>query len=137
MALLLFSRRCEHCNNIIEYVRKNEPLHSVVSFHDVNQKGIPDQLKGKISSVPTMITKDGGLLVGKEILSWFESILPSEFQGMGGDSMSGLDLDNPEEGDGGMFNLDNYGGAIAAQMTPELEARINVKVSDASYSERQ
>jgi hypothetical protein len=136
MALLLFSRRCEHCNNIIEYVRKNEPLHSVVSFHDVNQKGIPDQLKGKISSVPTMITKDGGLLVGKEILSYFDSILPTEFQGVGGDSMGGQDLDNPDGDDGGMFSLDNYGGAIAAQMTPELEARINAKVSDA-YSERQ
>ena len=131
MALLFFSKRCEHCKNVIDFVRKNKPLHSVVSFHDVNEKGIPEQVKGKISSVPTMVTKDGNILVGKEILSWFDSILPSEFSGVDGGGLGGASLDDPEGGDGGMFELDGYGGNIGAQMTPELEAKINSSVSDA------
>jgi len=131
MALLFFSKKCEHCNNVIDFVRKNKPLHSVVSFHDVNIKGIPAQVKGKLSSVPTLVTKDGKMLVGKEILSWFGSILPSEFEGVGGGGVGGASLDDPDGDDGGMFDLEDYGGDIGAQMTPELQAKISSSVSDA------
>ena len=57
MALLLFSQRCQHSMKIIKYVQDNKALHSMMVFHDVNKLGVPDELQGKINSVPVLLTK--------------------------------------------------------------------------------
>ena len=136
MALLLFSKRCQHSMKIIKYVQDNKPLHSMLRFHDVNQLGIPEELQGKINSVPVLLTKnDHKILVGKEIMAWFESVLPVEFEGA--DSGFGASLTDPEGGGGdGMFQLDSYGLALAPPMTSEMQSKIDQSVQDA-YQQRQ
>lgn len=136
MALLLFSQRCQHSMKIIKYVQDTKPLHSMLLFHDVNKLGVPDELKGKINSVPVLLTKsDQKILVGKEIMAWFESVLPSEFEGA--DTGFGASLTDPEGGGGGgMFELDSYGLALAPPMTKDIQARIDQSVQDA-YQQRQ
>tara|TARA_B110000285_G_C14874923_1_gene491022 strand:- start:230 stop:532 length:303 start_codon:yes stop_codon:yes gene_type:complete len=92
--------------------------------------GIPPQYKNKITRVPTMLTKNGKLLVGNEIRNWLESLLPVqdlEMCGFGGCSMTTLE----GEGLGDIFGLDDYGRSLQPPMTKELEERINQSVSDA------
>lgn len=135
MALLLFSQRCQHSMKIIKYVQDNKPLHSMMLFHDVNKLGVPEELQGKINSVPVLLTKsDQKILVGKEIMAWFESVLPSDF--VGADTGFGASLTDAEGGDGDMFALDSYGLALAPPMTKDMEARISLSVQDA-YQQRQ
>ena len=136
MALLLFSQRCQHSMKIIKYVQDNKSLHSMMVFHDVNKLGVPDELQGKINSVPVLLTKgDQKILVGKEIMAWFESVLPSDF--VGADTGFGASLTDPEGGaDGGMFELDSYGVSLAPPMTKDMQSRIDQSVSDA-YQTRQ
>jgi hypothetical protein len=121
---------------IVKYVQDNKPLHSMLMFHDVNKLGIPDELQGKINSVPVLLTKsDQKILVGQEIMAWFESVLPSDF--VGADGGWGASLTDPEGGgDGGMFELDSYGVSLSPPMTKEMQSRIDQSVSDA-YQSRQ
>jgi hypothetical protein len=80
-----------------------------------------------------MLTKNGKLLVGKEIKNWLTSLLPSndlshhEF-GAFGSSMSSID---GKDSDDAVFNLDSYGVSLQPAMTKELEERINRSVSEA------
>ena len=119
--------------NVIDFIKENKPLHNIVTFHDVNVRGIPPNLQNKITSVPVLITKDGGLLSGKEIIPWFQNLLPSEFTGIGG-GVSSQDLDgNDEIGD--FFALEDYSKDLAAPMTKDLQNKIDMKVNDA-YTDR-
>ncbi len=119
--------------NVIDFIKENKPLHNLVTFHDVNVKGIPPKLNNKITSVPVLITKDGGILSGKDIIPWFQNLLPTEFTGMGG-GMSSQNLDgNDEIGD--FFALDDYSKELAPPMTKDLQSRIDMKVNDA-YTNR-
>ena len=112
MALLLFSQRCPHSMTIIKYVQDTPALHSMLSFHDVNKLGVPEDLAGKISSVPVLLTNsDKKILIGREIMAWFESILPSEFVGVD-DAFGGASLTDPEGGGDAMFELDSYGPTV-------------------------
>ena len=137
MALLLYSRRCKHSADIIEYIQGNQQLQQIVKFQDVNQQGIPPQYSGKITRVPTMLTQTGKLLVGSEIKQWLSSLLPNEewgnhsFGGFGG-SASNLEGENEDS----MFSLNNYGQSLQPAMTPELKAKIDKGVSYA-YKEYQ
>nr|QOR60451.1 hypothetical protein [Bathycoccus sp. RCC716 virus 2] len=133
MSLLIYSPQCNHSLDIIDYISKNEQLKSIVSYHNINERGIPPQYKNKISRVPTMLTKNGKLLVGNEIKNWLSSLLPVkevEMAGFGNCSMTTLD----GEGNNELFGLDDYGMALQPAMTPELEEKINRSVSDAYNS---
>lgn len=130
MSLLIFSPKCAHSVDVINYVNKYPQLKQLVQFHNINVLGIPPQYRAKITRVPTMLTKNGKILVGKEIQNWLESLLPTEdFEAcdFGGCVMTTLD----GEGSSVMFGLDDYGRSLQPAMTPELEARINRDVSDA------
>ena len=70
MSLLIFSPQCNHSLDIISYINKHETLKQIVSYHNINKLGVPPQFKNKISRVPTMLTKNGKLLVGNEIKNW-------------------------------------------------------------------
>ena len=135
MALLLFSRKCKFSNDIINFIKENKPLHTVVSFHDVNVKGVPPELRTKVTSVPTMVTKDGNIMVGKEVKEWLTSMIPSEFTGAYSSSTVGMqDFADPNANDGSMFSLDSYGASLKPPMTKELQEKIDKDVSDAYNS---
>ena len=130
MSLLIFSPNCRHSVELINYINNNAHFRQIVKFHNVNTTGIPDQYRNKISRVPTMLTKNGKFLVGKEIHNWLESLLPSEHIdtcGFGKCEMTTLDGD----GSSSFFSLDEYGRSLQPPMTPELEEKINKDVTQA------
>jgi len=130
MSLLIYSPQCSHSLDIIDYIQKNENLKQIVSYHNINKLGIPPQFKSKISRVPTMLTKNGKLLVGNEIKNWLESLLPIkevEMAGFGTCAMTTLE----GEGTDDMFGIDDYGISLQPPMTTELEEKISRSVSDA------
>jgi hypothetical protein len=81
-----------------------------------------------------MLTKNGKLLVGREIQNWLESLLPVEeletcnFSQINSTSLNG-------EPTGEMFGLDQYGRSLQPPMTKELQEKINRKVEDVAYSD--
>jgi hypothetical protein len=136
MSLLIFSQKCQHSRELIDFIRARPQLTQLVRYHDVNRQGIPPEYRKKITRVPTMLTKNGKILVGSEIKAWLMSLLPNEevsFDDMGSFSCAMTSLDNDEEvrSGGGVFELDNYGSTLQPAMTPELEAKINRSVNDA------
>ena len=132
MSLLIYSPQCNHSLDVIDYINKHPQLKQIVRYHNINQLGIPPQYKNKITRVPTMLTKNGKLLVGNEIRNWLESLLPTqelETCNFSGGGCSSTTLDG--EGSGEIFGLDDYGRSLQPAMTPELEEKINQSVSDA------
>ena len=130
MSLLIYSPRCKHSMDIIEYIQGHTQLKQLVHFHNVNTQGIPKNYQNKINRVPTMLTKNGKILVGNEIKNWLDSLLPKkdiEHGGLGG-SCSMTTLDGNDR-DPNMFYLDNYGQSLQPAMTKELEEKINRDVS--------
>jgi len=130
MSLLIFSPKCNHSLDIIEYVNGNPQLKRLVQYHNVNTMGIPPQYRNKITRVPTMLTKNGKILVGNEIKNWLESLLPArelESCDFGNCVMTTLDGESNQA----MFGLDDYGRSLQPPMTKELQDKINQSVSDA------
>lgn len=130
-ALLVYSNKCKHSQSVIQYINSNQQLKQIVKFHDVNLYGVPQQYAKHITHVPTMLTKNGKVLVGKEIKNWLESLLPSEFTscslyGCG----LGTNLDNTDDSDN-IFSLDNYGVSLQPAMTQELQDKISQSVNEA------
>lgn len=130
MSLLIYSPKCSHSLDLIDYIKRQPQLAQLVNYHNVNTQGIPSQYAHQITRVPTMLTKNGKFLVGNEIKNWLESLLPNneiETCGFGGCSMTTLDGENNSD----IFGLDDYGRTLQPAMTPELEEKINrdVKVT--------
>jgi hypothetical protein len=134
MSLLIFSPKCNHCLEIIEFVKNHQQLKQLVHFHNVNTHGIPGAYAKKINRVPTLLTKNGKILVGREIKNWLESLLPSNdiFHHELGSGMFTFSLDGDD--DGGIFSLDHYGQSLQPAMTRDLEEKINRNVSE-SYND--
>lgn len=138
MSLLVYSPRCKHSMEIIEYINNHAQLQQLVHYHNVNTQGIPPAYRNKITRVPTLLTKNGKILVGNEIKNWLESLLPNdEIQHWGvGDMSSMTNLDGGDNC-GDMFALDNYGQSLQPAMTKELEAKINRDVAKGTvYTEQ-
>lgn len=130
MSLLIFSPKCSHSTELVNYINSNAHFKQIVQFHNINTMGIPAQYRNKITRVPTMLTKNGKFLVGKEIQNWLESLLPSEqieTCGFGKCEMTTLN----GEGGSSFFSLDEYGRSLQPPMTPELEEKINKDVTQA------
>ena len=139
MSLLIYSPRCKHSMEVIEYINKQPQLKQLVRYHNINTQGIPPAYKNKINRVPTMLTKNGKVLVGSEIKNWLDSLLPNEEIGnwgfSGSCSMNTLDS---EDNDTDMFSLDSYGKSLQPAMTKELEDKIGRDVSKGvAYSDQQ
>ena len=132
-AILIYSQRCKHSISALKVIQANKALHPIISFHDVNIKPIPPQMKSKITHVPTLITKDGKIMSGKEVITWLNSMIPSEFSGV--DSNSGglftSNLDGSDEGPGSYFSMDSYGESLKPEMTEDLKKKIDMDVSEA------
>lgn len=136
MSLLIFSPKCHHSRELIDFIRARPQLQQLVHYHNVNQLGIPPEYKHKISRVPTMLTKNGKILVGSEIKAWLMSLLPAEeVCHMDIDDfscgMTSLENDDVVRNGGGIYNMDDYGSSLMPPMTPELEAKISRSVNDA------
>jgi len=130
MSLLIYSPRCKHSMDVIEYINKVPQLKQLVHYHNINTQGIPPNYKNKINRVPTMLTKNGKILVGNEIKNWLDSLLPKkevEHSGIGafGCSMTSLDGNDNTS----MFSLEDYGKSLQPAMTKELEEKINREVT--------
>ena len=131
MSLLIYSPRCKHSMDIVQYINDEPQLKQLVHYHNVNTQGIPPQYKTKINRVPTMLTKNGKILVGGEIKNWLDSLLPKkeiDHTGFGG-SFSTMTSINGNDRDANMFYLDNYGQSLQPAMTKELEDKINRDVA--------
>lgn len=132
MSLLIYSPKCSHSLDIIDYIKRRPQISQLVNYHNVNIQGIPPQYAHKITRVPTLLTKNGKFLVGNEIKNWLESLLPNNDIGscdFGVCSMTSLD----GEGNSDIFGLDDYGRSLQPPMTAELEEKINRDVSQ-TYS---
>ena len=116
--VLVFSPKCNHCNDLLAYLKKHPQFEGLVKYHNVSTHGLPQSLQGHVKSVPTMLTKNGKILTGKEIQNWLQSLLPNK------------EIDGEDDSEIG-FDLDNYGQSLQPAMTPELEARISKDVKDA------
>lgn len=133
MSLLLYSPKCSHSNDLIDYLNRHPQFKNVVKFHNITTHGIPQQFKSRIKSVPTLLTTNGKLLVGKEIKNWFDSLLPNkEITNIElGGSCRFSSLDDGDDDYSMGFEIDKYGISLQPAMTPELEARITRDVKDA------
>lgn len=130
MSLLIYSPRCKHSMDVIEYINKIPQLKQLVHYHNINTQGIPPNYRNKINRVPTMLTKNGKILVGNEIKNWLDSLLPKkevEHAGIGAFACSMTSLDGNDNTS--MFSLDDYGKSLQPAMTKELEEKINREVS--------
>ena len=138
MSLLIYSPRCKHSMEVIDYVNRQPQLKQLVGYHNINTQGIPPAYTNKITRVPTMLTKNGKVLVGGEIKNWLDSLLPNKEignWGFGG-SCSMTTLDN-DENESEMFSLDSYGQSLQPAMTRELEEKISRDVSKGvAYSDQ-
>jgi hypothetical protein len=117
--------------DVIDYINKHQQLKQLVHYHNVNTQGIPPNYQNKINRVPTMLTKNGKILVGNEIKNWLDSLLPAKEVthssiGAFGCSMTSLDGDAPQTD---LFSLDDYGRSLQPPMTKELEEKISREVS--------
>ena len=132
MSLLIYSPRCKHSMDVIEYINKVPQLKQLVNYHNINTQGIPPNYKNKINRVPTMLTKNGKILVGNEIKNWLDSLLPKkevENGSIGGFGGSMFSLNDGGDNNSEMFRLDDYGQSLQPAMTKELEEKIGREVS--------
>lgn len=125
MALLVYSENCKWSQEILMYIKTQPALLEIVRFWNVNAQGIPSN---KITRVPTLVTNDGKMCIGKEVKAWLESMVPCDFESWcsatGCSNLDGTD-------DPGFFEVDRYGESLQPRITPELEARIGGDVQDA------
>jgi len=124
MALLVYSDKCKWSQEILLYIKTQPALLEIVRFWNINDQGIPSN---KITRVPTLVTNDGKMLVGKEVQAWLESMVPCDFESW--ESGAGANLDGTDNPD--MFEIERYGESLQPRLTPELEARIGGDVQDA------
>lgn len=135
MALLFYSDRCSHSLDLLKWLDKHQQVSNLIRRHDVSVHGIPQKFRNSVKSVPTIVTQQGQVMVGKQCGAWVNSLIPpQEVGGMGG--YAGLTELDSEAGGPGMFDLDNYGQSIQPQITQELEERINSTVME-SYQKMQ
>ncbi len=115
-ALLVFSPKCQKCNEILIFISQKPQLAKVIHLHNVNTMGIPQQYANYIRSVPTLLTSGNKIVTGSvDIRNFLESLFPTEL-------MAASDT-------GSLFDLNNYGMTLQPPMTPELIAKINAKVT--------
>jgi len=132
-ALLIYSHKCSHCKELIEYLQTTPKLQPLVHLHNVHEKPIAPEYKSKISRVPTLLTKNSKILVGSEIKQWCESLLPSDISNcpIGSSCSITYNIDGDDGSEGSFFSLDSYGQSLQPAMTKDLEAKISRNVGEA------
>jgi len=132
-ALLVYSPKCTHSIEILNFLQSTPQLQQMIQLHDVNRLGVPSQYARQITRVPTMLTKNGKILVGKEIKSWLDSMMPNTFSNCDLKTCKGFgslaSFDGTEDQSDDIFSLDNYGQSLQPAITPDLQAKISQKVT--------
>lgn len=131
MALLVYSDKCKWSMEIIQYIKSEPALVEIVRFHNITTNGVPSK---KITKVPTLVTNDGVMKVGGEVKTWLASMLPVELESWENTAGFVSNLDGTDMP--GMFDLDRYGEPLQPTLTPELEAKIAMSVTDAYAKSR-
>jgi len=131
MALLVYSDKCKFSQEIIGFIKTQPSLLEIIRFHNIATSGVPSK---KITRVPTLVTNEGKMCVGAQVKEWLVSMVPTEFESW--DCTGGLcqNLDGSETP--GLFDFDRYGEPLQPVLTPELEARISMSVTDAYQNKR-
>jgi hypothetical protein len=78
--------------------------------------------------VPTLVTNEGVMKVGGDIKPWLESLVPFEF-GAWDPCPFVSNIDGTEEPT--LFEFENYGLQLQPEITPEIESKISMSVTDA------
>ena len=128
MALLVFSDKCNYCFEVLNFIKTNPSLGSMIKYHNVTTQGRPVSVK--VTRVPTLITSDGQFLVGSEVKNWLESMIPQEIEHWGSGSIMTSSLSG-DDGGRDMFTLDSYGVSMQPMLTQELKDKIGRSVQDA------
>lgn len=131
-SLLIYSPKCKHSMNILQFINTHDEVKALVSYHNVNEYGVPEQYKKQIKSVPTLLTANGKILIGTEIIQWFTSLLPSEIENcpLGNCSAAPCSIDG-DSGFDNYFALESYGQSLQPLMTDELKSKITQNVGEA------
>lgn len=125
MATLIYSDRCTHCMEIIQYIQSNPALKPLVRYHNIHKSGVPSS---QIKRVPSLVTKENTILVGGEVKNWLTSMLPCDFTHYDGVGIGMSSLDNTESDN--LFLLDNYGTSLKPDVSKEVQAKIDANVSE-------
>jgi hypothetical protein len=131
MALLVYSDKCKWSMEIIQFIKTQPTLIEIVRFHNISTQGVPSK---KITKVPTLVTNNGDMKVGGEVKTWLVSMIPVEFESWDSTNNFVSNLDGSESRT--LFELDSYGESLQPVLTPELEARISMSVTDAYQKSR-
>ena len=129
VATLIYSEKCTFCLEILTFLKSNPVLVPFLKPHDINIHGVPQGLK----KVPALVQENGNTLIGIEVLRWLENMVPVNFEGNSREV--GSVFDEPWDGVGDSFPLDNYGISLSPNMTKELEEKIAKPVMD-SYAKQ-
>lgn len=131
MALLVYSDKCKWSAEIMTFIKTQPALIEIVRFHNINTQGVPSK---KITRVPTLVTNEGNMLVGQEVKTWLTSMIPNDFDSWDSSGNLCSNLDGSENAC--LFDLDRYGEPLQPIMTPELEEKIAMNVTDAMQKTR-
>lgn len=132
MALLVFSDKCKFSIEIIEFIKSQPVLTDIIRFHNISTGGVPSK---QITRVPTLVTNEGKMCVGKEVKAWLDSMIPVEFESWDSGGMC-ANLDGTEESCS-LFDMNRYGESLQPNLTPDLEEKINLGVMDAYQKMRK
>jgi hypothetical protein len=124
MNSLVVSAKCEYSPKLIEYIRSSPALMAVVKFHDV-KNGVPPG----VTRVPTLITSTGQMIIGGNIKTHLDTLIPSSISPESIGNRFGASIDGAETDS--YFDFNSYGTSLKPVMTKELEERINMSVNDA------
>jgi len=116
---------------IIQFIKTQPTLIEIVRFHNISTQGVPSK---KITKVPTLVTNNGDMKVGGEVKTWLVSMIPVEFESWDSTNNFVSNLDGSESRT--LFELDSYGESLQPVLTPELEAKIAMSVTDAYQKSR-
>jgi hypothetical protein len=133
VALLVYSMKCKHSHEILRFLESDSQFKQMIQLHDINALGIPPRYAQQIQRVPTMLTTNGKILVGQEIRSWLESLLPNTLSNFTIKSSNFASFDGNEETDD-MFSLDQYGQSLQPAITKELQDKISRPVTQGTYN---
>ena len=112
MATLIYSDKCTNCYNVVEYIKKEPSLHSVVSYHHIRE-GVP----AGVTKVPSLITANGELYVGRRVIENFlRELVPKP-------KLTGVKS--------ALFKFSDFGKIHTPVMTEEFKKRIEMPLSDA------
>jgi hypothetical protein len=128
MVLLVYSQNCVHSGNIIEYIRSQQVLLNIVRFHNINTNGVPNGL----TRVPALITKDGATIIGGDVKTYLDGLLPTTIDStnISSGKLGAYAIDGTIN-NGDIFSIDSFGSSLAPPMTKDLEDKIGRNVQDA------